>query len=132
MLTVWGSVSDDSFNVPGVVGIDDFSGDDFLGYETVCLLGRCIKGDGGSTISRRETVVVGSGNLARGMTSALTRHLFKFKPIQTSLVANALGLGRDEAVAMTYMVVVRRVEVFMMASRLDEKSDVTVCQSSVP
>jgi hypothetical protein len=45
--------------------------------------------------------------------------LFKFKPIQISLVANASGLGTGEAVARTYMVAVRIVEVFMMANRLE-------------
>jgi hypothetical protein len=55
--------------------------------------------------------------LAGEMTLALTRHFFRFKPIQISLVAKTSGLGRDEAATRVYMAVVRRVEGFMMASR---------------
>lgn len=63
--------------------------------------------------------------MAWGMTSALTRHLFKFRPIQMSLVAKVSELGRDVAVARTHIVVVRRiVDVFMMPSRLE-------CQATV-
>jgi hypothetical protein len=57
--------------------------------------------------------------LACGLTSALTRHLFRFSPIQMSLVARVSGLGKDEAVAKAHIVEVKRVELFMIACKPD-------------
>ena len=39
MLAVWSSVAEDTLDVPGVVGGDDFFGYDFLCCETGWLLG---------------------------------------------------------------------------------------------
>lgn len=60
------------------------------------------------------------------MTSALTRHLFKFSPIQISLVASVSGLGKDEAAARVKIVEVKTVEGFMMAVWFDYGFGVTV------
>ena len=75
-----------------------------------------------------KTGVVGTGTyLAWGMTSALTRHLFKFRPIQMSLVASVSGLGKDEAAASVKIVKVKKVEGFMMAVWLDYEFGVAAC-----
>lgn len=49
MLAVWGSVAEDSLDVPGVVGGDDFFGYDLLRGETVWFVRRMyweIRGSG--------------------------------------------------------------------------------------
>ena len=66
MLAVWGSVAEDTLDVPGVVGGDDFFGYDFLCCETGWLLGGFIEGVEVLEVLQRTVVVVNGDLLGLG------------------------------------------------------------------
>jgi len=67
LLAVWGSVAEDTLDVPGVVGGDDFFGYDLLGCETGwLLLGGCIEGVEVLEVLERTVVVINGDLLGLG------------------------------------------------------------------
>ena len=66
MLAVWSSVAEDTLDVPGVVGGDDFFGYDLLRGETGWLLGGCIEGVEVLEVLERTVVVINGDLLGLG------------------------------------------------------------------
>jgi len=66
LLALWGSVAEDTLDVPGVVGGDDFFGYDLLCGETGWLLGGCIEGVEVLEVLERTVVVTNGDSLGLG------------------------------------------------------------------